>query len=124
MNDNKKRLIHTAFRIAQVTNKKLYMSSSDYKKFYKSCEYSGLIGPGNGADYTRDLVISDYTEAYQIGALILDQNTSYGGYRLDILSDGGGISHFLGSSRNKAEALADILNAFCSGVHYAKKGEV
>lgn len=113
MRNSKKRLIHCAFQTAKVLGLKLQMNETDYNAFYKSCKIDDNY---NGADYTKELVVHDHSEACRLKALHIDYNPIYGGYRLDqYCNDSGGMSFFLDSTRRNAETLSDLLNTFCLG---------
>jgi hypothetical protein len=116
MRDSKRRLIHKVFQIAKATNRFVHMSESNFKEFHKSCQMDDF----NGAEYCKKLVIHDYDDACNAHALHLEYAACYGGYRLDYYCNGGGgMSHFMSSSRTSAESLSDILEAFILGYQRA-----
>jgi hypothetical protein len=115
MNANKKRLIHTLFRLASITGQKVHMSLKDYQNFYKACDLKKIDLPGNGADYTKDLVITDYREACAASALCLDYSSTYGGYNIEQLSPSTGVDHPFGPERHNASTLAQLLRMFSKG---------
>lgn len=117
MNATKKQLIHTVFKTASLIGKKFYMSEMDYKAFVKACTF--IMNDGeicNAADYTSKYVIHNYRESLKINALFLDYNSIYGGYMLNYFyNTGGAVDDLFTSTRYKATAFVDILQAFNSG---------